>query len=137
MTFNSAPTPSHTIIDTSTSTSSPWNQIDPSINVPCPSLSLIHLAVAAGNADTLRLLLQDLALPMNKRDRAGYTPLQRAVMSGRTDLVTVLLENGAGAATDDENDWSLDMDLATVNGSEALISHCCVRGCSNVLNGEN
>ena len=67
-------------------------------------MSLIHLAVAAGNANTLRLLLQDLTLPLNKRDHAGYTPLQRAVMSGRTDLVTVLLEHGAGTATDDESE---------------------------------
>lgn len=104
MTRSSAPTLLSTPHDTSTSTSNPWNQIDPNINVPRPSLSLIHLAVAAGNADTLRLLLQDLELPVNQRDHAGYTPLQRAIMSGSTDLVTVLLENGAGAATEDESD---------------------------------
>ncbi|KAH8724223.1 hypothetical protein GQ44DRAFT_708830 [Phaeosphaeriaceae sp. PMI808] len=111
-TRHSAPTPMHTTaIDSNTNAGSPWNQMDPHFNVPRPTLSLLHLAVAAGNADTLRLLLQDLALPVNKRDQAGYTPLQRAVMSGRTDLVTVLLEGGAGAATDDESDWSLDADL--------------------------
>ncbi|PVH99337.1 hypothetical protein DM02DRAFT_729270 [Periconia macrospinosa] len=87
-----------------------WDQTNLSIGFPSSSLCLVHLAVAAGNADTLRILLHH-GLPVNMRDQAGYTPLQRAVISGRTDLVIILLENGAGPSCDDENDWSMDADL--------------------------
>ncbi|KAK8076209.1 hypothetical protein PG994_003481 [Apiospora phragmitis] len=59
--------------------------------------SLLHLAVAGGHVDTLRLLLQRLdAAALNARDDRGYTALECAVMEGRTDLVALLLERGAG-----------------------------------------
>jgi len=34
-------------------------------------------------------------MPIDVRDAAGYTPLQRAVFAGRTELVELLLEYGA------------------------------------------
>ncbi|KAK6857739.1 hypothetical protein PG995_005438 [Apiospora arundinis] len=62
-----------------------------------PSTSLLHLAVAGGHIDTLRLLLQRLdPAAFNARDEQGYTALEFAVMEGRTDLVALLLEHGAG-----------------------------------------
>ncbi|KAK7990683.1 hypothetical protein PG990_014963 [Apiospora arundinis] len=64
---------------------------------PPPQTSLLHLAVAGGHIDTLRLLLQRLdPAALNARDEKGYTALECAVMEGRTDLVAVLLEHGAG-----------------------------------------
>ncbi|KAB8224744.1 hypothetical protein BDV33DRAFT_199416 [Aspergillus novoparasiticus] len=72
---------------------------------PSPSrgqTSLLHLAVASGNADTLRLLLRDYRMSTRKRDATGYTPLQRAVLCGRTDLVSILLEHGNDVAIDEE-----------------------------------
>ncbi|KAK8123761.1 hypothetical protein PG999_003679 [Apiospora kogelbergensis] len=62
-----------------------------------PPPSLLHLAVGGGHIDTLRLLLQRLdAAALNARDERGYTALECAVMEGRTDLVALLLEHGAG-----------------------------------------
>ncbi|KAH8681840.1 hypothetical protein BX600DRAFT_544330 [Xylariales sp. PMI_506] len=64
----------------------------------CPSETnapLLHLAVAGGHLDTLKLLLQRMDMSVNTKDSSGYTPLQRAVMSGRTDMVMLLLEHGA------------------------------------------
>ncbi|KAK8022509.1 hypothetical protein PG993_013276 [Apiospora rasikravindrae] len=59
--------------------------------------SLLHLAVAGGHVDTLRLLLQKLdPEALNARNDRGYTALECAVMEGRTDLVALLLEHGAG-----------------------------------------
>ncbi|KAK8091783.1 hypothetical protein PG997_002144 [Apiospora hydei] len=59
--------------------------------------SLLHLAVAGGHVDTLRLLLQRLdPEALSARDDRGYTALECAVMEGRTDLVALLLEHGAG-----------------------------------------
>lgn len=57
--------------------------------------SLLHLSIAAGHADVLQLLLQKTKIGIDQRDSAGFTPLQRAVMSGRTDMVMTLLEHGA------------------------------------------
>ncbi|KAH8695210.1 hypothetical protein BGW36DRAFT_462834 [Talaromyces proteolyticus] len=56
---------------------------------------LIHIAIARGTFNTLRLLLKTYPISVNRRDRAGYTPLQRAVINGRTDMVALLIEHGA------------------------------------------
>ncbi|KAK8059036.1 hypothetical protein PG994_009484 [Apiospora phragmitis] len=63
--------------------------------LPETSAPLLHLAVAGGSMDTLRLLLQRYDVAINGLDAQGYTPLQRAVMTGRTEMVGVLLEHGA------------------------------------------
>lgn len=74
--------------------------------------TLLHLAIASGNAGTLQLLLHNLDISTSKKDAAGYTPLQRAVMGGRTDLVAILLEYGADLASDDEiSELNLDADM--------------------------
>ncbi|KAK7967066.1 uncharacterized protein PG986_001343 [Apiospora aurea] len=64
-------------------------------SLPETSAPLLHMAVAGGSMDTLRLLLQRYDVAINGLDAQGYTPLQRAVVSGRTDMVGVLLEHGA------------------------------------------
>jgi hypothetical protein len=64
--------------------------------------SLLHLAVASGNADTLRLLLRNFDMSIDMRDAAGYTPLERAVLYGFADLVAILLEHGIDVASEDE-----------------------------------
>lgn len=56
---------------------------------------LIHIAIARGTINTLKLLLKTYPISVNKRDKAGYTPLQRAVISGKTDMVALLIEHGA------------------------------------------
>jgi len=43
----------------------------------------------------LRFLLTSCQLSVNIRDGAGYTALQRAVISGRTDMVALLIRAGA------------------------------------------
>lgn len=55
----------------------------------------MHLAVAGGQIEVLRFLLTSCQLSVNVRDSAGYTALQRAVMSGRTDMVALLIRAGA------------------------------------------
>ncbi|KAL8412809.1 hypothetical protein RB596_009391 [Gaeumannomyces avenae] len=57
--------------------------------------TLLHLAVAGGHIQVLQLLLQRCDVPINARDAAGYTALQRAVCAGRMEMVTMLLEAGA------------------------------------------
>ncbi len=41
------------------------------------------------------MLLQRCTIPIDVRDAAGYTALQRAVQAGRGELVAMLLEFGA------------------------------------------
>jgi ankyrin repeat protein len=65
--------------------------------------SLLHLAIASGSAETLRFLLQNMEIFTSKRDAAGFTPLERAVVSGRTDMVAILLDHGVDLASDDED----------------------------------
>ncbi|KAK7953692.1 hypothetical protein PG988_014386 [Apiospora saccharicola] len=64
-------------------------------SLPETTAPLLHMAVAGGSMDTLRLLLQRYDVAIDGLDAQGYTPLQRAVMTGRTDIVGVLLEHGA------------------------------------------
>ena len=41
------------------------------------------------------MLLQADDIDIDLEDSQGYTPLQRAVMAGRADIVAILLEHGA------------------------------------------
>eukprot|EP00903_Cladosiphon_okamuranus_P021748 g19996.t1 len=66
--------------------------------VPTPALSPVHEAAAAGQTETLSLLLQ-LGVSLEERDSAaggaGDTPLGRAVRAGQLDCARLLLEAGA------------------------------------------
>lgn len=61
---------------------------------PESNASLLHFAVAGGNIETLRLLLKHKPHLTGIRDADGYTPIQRAIMVRRTDMVALFLENG-------------------------------------------
>ncbi|OAP62563.1 hypothetical protein AYL99_01790 [Fonsecaea erecta] len=56
---------------------------------------LLHMAVAGNHSDVISVLLQDAEISVNEKDNAGFTPLQLAVMLGRTQIVSQLLEYGA------------------------------------------
>lgn len=62
------------------------------------ALSPVHEAAAAGQVETLSLLLQ-LGASLEERDSAasmaGDTPLGRAVRCGRLDCAQLLLDSGA------------------------------------------
>ncbi|KAI0975278.1 hypothetical protein F4678DRAFT_469899 [Xylaria arbuscula] len=75
----------------------------PDMPKPLPETTapLLHFAVAGGNVETLRLLLQRHDVNINGKDNSGYTALQRAVMCGRTDMAAMLLERGAAVERDD------------------------------------
>ncbi|KAK2594903.1 hypothetical protein QQS21_007402 [Conoideocrella luteorostrata] len=53
--------------------------------------SLLHFAVAWGEFESLKSLLQHQRHNLNVQDSEGFTPLQRAIMLGRTDVVAFLL----------------------------------------------
>lgn len=75
---------------TATAPATPGTKLDK----PATSeLSLLHLAVSSGHLDTLQLLLRYGAASLDAKDAEGFTALQRAVMSGRTDLVSALLQH--------------------------------------------
>ena len=57
--------------------------------------SILHLSVESGNCDILKMLLQADDIYIDEVDSQGYTPLQRAVIAGRADIVAILLEHGA------------------------------------------
>jgi hypothetical protein len=69
----------------------------PEMTKPLPETTapLLHFAIASGQIDTLRFLLTRSNVAVNARDNAGYTPLQRAIANGRTDMAAILLEHGA------------------------------------------
>ncbi|KAF2148615.1 hypothetical protein K461DRAFT_316377 [Myriangium duriaei CBS 260.36] len=56
---------------------------------------VLHLAITSGHCDILRMLLAVDEVDMNERNRAGSNPLQFAIISGKTDMVAILLEHGA------------------------------------------
>lgn len=60
---------------------------------PDTNASLLHFAVAGGNVETLRLLLKHKPHLAGVHDADGYTPIQRAIMVGRTDMVALFLEH--------------------------------------------
>ncbi len=64
------------------------NQADPDGDRP------VHVLSERGNIVAVKQLLRAGA-EINVRDRAGYTALQRALFSGRTQLASVLVDAGA------------------------------------------
>lgn len=62
--------------------------------VPDANASLLHLAVAGGHLETVRLIVKHKHYLMHERDSKGYTPLQLAILAGLTDIVALFLENG-------------------------------------------
>ncbi|KAL6890034.1 hypothetical protein GGI43DRAFT_416220 [Trichoderma evansii] len=54
--------------------------------------SLLHMAVAGNHIDTIKVLLQDERIIIDEKDSDGFTPLQRAVMHGRSEIVKLLLD---------------------------------------------
>jgi hypothetical protein len=61
---------------------------------PDASASLLHLAVASGHLETVRLLIRHKKYLMLERDSEGYTPVQLAIVLGMTDIVALFLQNG-------------------------------------------
>ncbi|KAF2264419.1 hypothetical protein CC78DRAFT_463721 [Lojkania enalia] len=66
-----------------------------SVNKSRQSTSLLHIAVAGNHIDTAKVLLQDERIMIDDKDSDGFTPLQRAVMNGRSEIVKLLLEHSA------------------------------------------
>lgn len=54
--------------------------------------SLLHMAVAGNHIDTIKVLLQDERIIIDEKDSDGFTPLQRAVMHGKSEIVKLLLD---------------------------------------------
>ncbi|KAK7911862.1 hypothetical protein PG985_014343 [Apiospora marii] len=65
--------------------------------VPDANASLLHLAVAGGNLETVRLIVKHKQSMMYERDSKGYTPIQLAILAGLTDIVAIFLENGGSS----------------------------------------
>jgi hypothetical protein len=63
------------------------------VNKSAQSTSLLHMAVAGNHVDTIKVLLQDERIKIDDVDGDGFTPLQQAVMHGRTEIVKLLLEH--------------------------------------------
>ncbi|KAH6651493.1 hypothetical protein BKA67DRAFT_660301 [Truncatella angustata] len=81
------------------------------------SAPLLHLAVESGNMDTLRLLLQRFDISINAKDGTGCTALQKAVMLGRADMVSVLLEHGADISGNDAFAFRLAGEAMSLDGN--------------------
>jgi ankyrin repeat protein len=56
---------------------------------------LLHLAVEGDHINTIKVLLQNQRVMVDEEDGDGFTPLQRAVMGGKTEIVKLLLEHNA------------------------------------------
>lgn len=65
------------------------------VNKSRQSTSLLHIAVAGNHIATIKVLLQDERVMVDDKDSDGFTPLQRAVMHGRSEIVKLLLEHSA------------------------------------------
>ncbi|KAK8121814.1 protein phosphatase 1 regulatory inhibitor subunit 16B [Apiospora sp. TS-2023a] len=82
-----------TLLQSSSSTINNKNNNKQEI-VPDANASLLHLAVAGGHLETVRLIVKHKHYLMHERDSKGYTPVQLAILAGLTDIVALFLENG-------------------------------------------
>lgn len=70
----------------------------------------LYAAANAGRTETVRLLLAH-GVPVDARDRTGWTPLMAAAWQGKTETVRCLLERGADRGLQDSSgkraiDWA-------------------------------
>lgn len=57
----------------------------------CTVLSLLHMAVMGGYPETVRLILDRWPELAHLGDAGGYTAVQRAIMSGRDDVISMFV----------------------------------------------
>jgi hypothetical protein len=57
--------------------------------------SLLHIAAEYGHGEVLRLLLAYGEIDINGRNMHGHTPLQLGVLTGKVEIVQLLLDHGA------------------------------------------
>jgi ankyrin repeat protein len=84
-------------------------------------------AAKSGDAERIRVLLaKDKAL-IGARDKDGSTPLHCAVWKGHQQVVEVLLEAGADANAQNENDhWGTTPLHAAAHADQALIAQLLI-----------
>lgn len=56
------------------------------------SMSFLHMAAAGNHIDTVKVLLQDKRIKVDAVDSGGFTPLQRAIVHEKSEIVKLLLE---------------------------------------------
>lgn len=91
----------------------------------------IHLAVMNRRIIVSKVLLEEGGANPNIADDEGKTPLMLACQEGQTDLVQLLLENGADTQLKDHRGWTAD-DAALMASQDAcrtiIIAHNKRRG---------
>lgn len=64
--------------------------------IPDADASLLHLAVAGGNIETVKLILKESPHLAKTQDRMGYIPAQLAAIAGHTQILALFLQPDAG-----------------------------------------
>jgi ankyrin repeat protein len=82
-------------------------------------LAPLHSAVAGGNAEIVRELLEHGA-EVVARQEGGFTPLHTAAGEGREEMVRLLLARGADAVARSDS-GKTPMDLARERGHETIV----------------
>lgn len=65
--------------------------VDPSSCLDRDGKNAIHCACSNGKIDALKLLIGEERIDINQKNELGYTPLMLACLSGRAEVVKVLL----------------------------------------------
>ena len=86
----------------------------------CVGETALHFAAILNDVAIAKELLSHGAEP-NKKGEHGFTPIHEAIQQGNTEMIRLLLENGADTLI--KNDWDMDsFDLAELGDSERAIS---------------
>jgi cytohesin len=73
----------------------------------------LHVACIVGNAEVVRVLLEEGQDDPNTRDRHGNTPLHIAAVNRRANIARILLAHGADPFIAQPSGWTpLDVALA-------------------------
>ncbi|XP_023275668.1 ankyrin repeat and protein kinase domain-containing protein 1 [Seriola lalandi dorsalis] len=82
--------------------------------------SLLHYTVASGDTDSVKQVLS-LGAEVNCATARGYTPLIIAVLHRLHEIICLLLEYGAAATQEDEDQWTA-LHFAAQNGDNKTVS---------------
>ncbi|KAM0263408.1 hypothetical protein ACHAQJ_001264 [Trichoderma viride] len=92
-----------------------------------PSFTLLHLAAYLGNVAWAKLLINEHARAISRKDNYGRTPLSWAVNRGHRDMVELLLDHGARVNVKDRSDLTA-LHVAVTGQHKNIVSVLIDRG---------
>ena len=87
----------------------------------------IHDAIVSGDTDRVTGLIQN-GSDVNGKDMFGWSPLHRAIDSGRNEIATYLVSDAGADVNIRDEDWNTPLHIAATRGNVKLVEFLVDQG---------